>query len=208
MTLVENVSVDVDALVHNWWAILIRGLLGVALGIVMFIWPALSLAALVLFFGVYAFIEGVFALVSAVRGRTGAAPRWATVLRGLLGVGVGVVTLLWPGMTLIALLAVIAVWALVGGVLEVAAAGRLRREIQNEWALALSGVLSIGLGVLVLLVPAAGALAVVLWVGAYALVVGILHIVLSVRLRSWGRRHELGSGDMPADLQPAPASHR
>src|SRR5690606_19834914 len=105
-------------------------------------------------------------------------------------------------------LAVIAAWSLVGGVLEIAAAIRLRREIHNEWALALSGVLSVGLGALLLLAPAAGALAVVLWVGVYAFVVGILQIVLSFRLRSWGRRHELGRGDAPAHLRPAPASHR
>jgi uncharacterized membrane protein HdeD (DUF308 family) len=109
------------------------------------------------------------------------------LLQGLVGVAAGVVTLLWPGITALALLYVIAAWALITGALAVAAAIRLRKAITGEWLLALSGIASIGLGVVLILFPGAGALAVVLWIGAYAFVSGALLIALGLRLRSWGR---------------------
>lgn len=184
----DNALAGADALIDNWWAVLLRGLLGVAFGIFTFIWPGLSLAGLVLLYGAFAFGDGVLALVSAIRGRTDAgAPRWAMILRGLLGVGTGIVTILWPGITALALLYVIAASAVVGGALEIVSAIRLRRAIRAEWALGLVGLLSIALGVLLMLFPLAGALALVLWVGASTFVIGALLTVLGLRLRSWGR---------------------
>ncbi len=187
--------IDLDSLTQNWWAVALRGLAGILFGVITFISPGISLAALVLLFGAYAFADGVLSIVSAVR-RRGADRWWLLVLQGIVGIAAGVVTLLWPGITAIALLIVIAAWALVGGALQVAAAIRLRKVITGEWLLALSGVLSIVLGVLLVLFPGPGALALVIWIGAYAFVFGILLLVLGFRLR--GLRS-------PRAHQPAPS---
>jgi uncharacterized membrane protein HdeD (DUF308 family) len=174
--------IDLDSLTRNWWAVAFRGLAGILFGIITFILPGISLAALVLLFGAYAFADGVLSIVSAVR-RRGADRWWLLLLQGIVGIGAGVVTLLWPGITAIALLFVVAAWALVGGALQVAAAIRLRKVITGEWLLALGGVLSIALGVLLVLFPGPGALALVIWIGAYAFVFGILLLVLGFKLR-------------------------
>jgi uncharacterized membrane protein HdeD (DUF308 family) len=181
--------VDVDALARNWWVFLIRGLLGIAFGVITFFEPAISLAALVLLFGAYAFVDGVFAVVSAVRRHTGATPWWLLLLEGVAGIAAGVMALVWPGLTALALLWVIAAWALVTGAFEIAAAIRLRRVITGEWLLVLSGLASIAVGVLLMAFPGPGVLVVVLWIGAGAFVSGIMMAALSIRLRSWGRTH-------------------
>ncbi|HEX5075371.1 MAG TPA: HdeD family acid-resistance protein [Gemmatimonadaceae bacterium] len=178
--------VDADSLSHNWWAVVLRGVLGVLFGIITFFAPGLSLAALVTLYGAYALVDGVFAIVSAVR-RHGT-ERWGMLLlEGIAGIGAGLVTFFWPGITAIALLYLIAAWSLFTGIMEVGAAIRLRKVITGEWMLGLSGVLSIAFGVLLVLFPGAGALAVVLWIGAYAIVFGALLIGLGFRLRSWGQ---------------------
>ncbi len=174
--------IDLDSLTQNWWAVALRGLAGILFGVITFVSPGISLAALVLLFGAYAFADGVLSIVSAVR-RRGADRWWLLVLQGIAGIGAGVVTLLWPGITALALLFVIAAWALVSGALQIAAAIRLRKVITGEWLLALGGVLSIALGVLLVLFPGPGALALVIWIGAYAFVFGILLLVLGFRLR-------------------------
>lgn len=177
--------VDVNSLARNWWVVLIRGLMGILFGLVTFLAPALSLAALVIVWGAYAFADGVFAIISGVR-RRGADRWWLLLLEGAVGIAAGIVTLLWPGITALALLYLIAAWALITGALEIAAAIRLRKAITGEWLLALSGVASIALGVMLALFPGPGALAVVIWIGAYAFVFGALLIGLSFRLRSLG----------------------
>jgi uncharacterized membrane protein HdeD (DUF308 family) len=174
--------IDLESLTRNWWALALRGVAGILFGILTFVWPGISLAALVFLFGAYAFADGVLAIVTAVR-RRGVDRWWLLVLQGIVGVGAGVVTWLWPGITALALLAVIAAWALMGGALQIAAAIRLRKVISGEWLLALGGVLSIALGVLLLLFPGPGALALVIWIGAYAFVTGILLLALGFRLR-------------------------
>jgi uncharacterized membrane protein HdeD (DUF308 family) len=174
--------IDLDILTRNWWALALRGVAGILFGLITFVWPGISLAALVLLFGAYAFADGVLAIVSAVR-RRGADRWWLLLLQGIVGIGAGVVTWLWPGITALALLAVIAAWALMSGALQIAAAIRLRKVISGEWLLALGGVLSIALGVLLLVFPGPGALAVVIWIGAYAFVFGILLLALGFRLR-------------------------
>jgi uncharacterized membrane protein HdeD (DUF308 family) len=174
--------IDLESLTRNWWALALRGVAGILFGILTFVWPGISLAALVFLFGAYAFADGVLAIVTAVR-RRGVDRWWLLLLQGIVGVGAGVVTWLWPGITALALLAVIAAWALMGGALQIAAAIRLRKVISGEWLLALGGVLSIALGVLLLLFPGPGALALVIWIGAYAFVTGILLLALGFRLR-------------------------
>jgi uncharacterized membrane protein HdeD (DUF308 family) len=197
---------DEEILARNWGAVLLRGAVGVLFGLTTFLLPGLSISALVLLFGAFALADGILEIVSAVRDRTGDAPRWAILLRGLLGVAAGIVTIFWPGITALALLYVIAAWAILGGAFEIAAAVRLRKVIQGEWLLALSGVVSIGLGVVLMLFPGPGAIALVLWIGAYALVFGAVLIVLALRLRSWLH----GKGEMPRELRHAggePLSH-
>lgn len=178
--------VDADSLSHNWWAVVLRGVLGLLFGIITFFAPGLSLAALVTLYGAYALVDGVFAIVSAVRRR--GTERWGMLLlEGIAGIAAGLVTLVWPGITAIALLYLIAAWSLFTGIMEVVAAVRLRKVITGEWMLGLSGVLSIGFGILLMLFPGVGALAVVLWIGAYAIMFGALLIGLGFRLRSWGQ---------------------
>jgi uncharacterized membrane protein HdeD (DUF308 family) len=160
-------------------------LAGILFGIITFFAPGISLAALVLLFGAYALVDGVLAIVSAVR-RRGADRWWLLLLEGLVGIAAGVLTFLWPAITAIALLYVIAAWALVTGAFEIAAAIRLRKAITGEWLLALSGIFSIALGVLLVLYPGPGALAVTIWIGAYAFVFGALLFALGLRLRGVG----------------------
>jgi uncharacterized membrane protein HdeD (DUF308 family) len=179
--------IDVETLARNWWLVLLRGIAGIIFGILTFFAPVISLAALVLLFGAYAFADGVLAVISAIRGRGEKERWWLVLLEGVFGIGAGIVALLWPGINALALLYVIAAWALVTGGLEIAAAIRLRKVITGEWLLALSGVASVALGIVLALFPGPGALALVLWIGAYALVSGVLFVVLAFRLRSWGR---------------------
>jgi uncharacterized membrane protein HdeD (DUF308 family) len=182
--------IDLDSLSRNWWAVVLRGLAGVLLGIITFIAPTISLTALVLVFGAYAFADGILAIATSLRSR-GTDRWWVMLIEGIVGIAAGLVTLIWPGITALTLLFVIAAWALITGVFEIVAAVRLRKVMKGEWMLALSGVLSIVFGVLLLIFPGAGALAVILWIGAYALVFGALFVALGLKLRSWGRHHTL-----------------
>ncbi|HUO71302.1 MAG TPA: HdeD family acid-resistance protein, partial [Solirubrobacteraceae bacterium] len=180
--------VDVDTLAGNWWAVLLRGVAGILFGVVTFFAPGVSLAALVILFGAYTFTDGVFAIVAAVRrSGTGAERWWLLLVEGVAGIAAGLVTFFIPGITALVLLYLIAAWAFVTGAFEIAAAIRLRKAIEHEWLLVLSGVLSVALGVLLMLFPAAGALALVIWIGAYALVSGALFVALGFRLRSFAR---------------------
>ena len=180
--------VDLEALAHNWCAIILRGIAGILFGILTLVAPGLSLASLVLLFGAFAFADGIFAIVTAVRHRH-AGSWWMVLLQGVAGIAAGAATLVWPGITALVLLYVIAGWALVTGLFEVVAAVRLREVLTHEWLLVLSGLASIGLGILLIVFPGPGALAVVLWIGAYALVSGALLCALALRLRSWDRTH-------------------
>jgi len=155
----------------------------VIFGILAFAWPGVTLVVLALFFGAYALIDGICALVAAYRGREGIKPVWPLVLIGLLGVAAGIATFLWPEMTALALLMFIAVWALLIGIAQIAAAIRLRKEIDNEWMLGASGALSVLFGALMIASPGAGALAVAWIIGAYSMAFGLLLIVLSLRLK-------------------------
>ncbi len=182
-----NGTVDIDTarIARNWWAIALRGVAAMIFGILTFVWPVISLAVLILLFGWYALVDGVFSIIAAVRRHPGDEPRWALLLEGVVSIAAGVVTLIWPGLTALVLLYVIAAWAIVTGVLKVIAAIRLRKQIDREWWLAASGVLSIVFGGLLMAFPGAGALALVLWIGAWAVVLGALLVGLAFRLRSW-----------------------
>jgi uncharacterized membrane protein HdeD (DUF308 family) len=182
--------VDLDSLVRNWWALLLRGIASLLFGAFTFVRPDVSLAALVVVFGAFAFVDGVFAIVSATNRKRDRAPWWVMVLQGLAGIAMGVTTWTWPGVTVLVLVYLIATWALVTGVFEVVAALRLRKQLRGEWLLALSGIASVALGVAFALFPRAGALALTLWIGAYAFVMGPVLIALSIRLHGLRPRHE------------------
>ena len=170
-------------LARNWWALALRGLFAVLFGLVALALPGIALGALVLLFGAYALVDGVFAIIAAVRAAETHA-RWGSLaIEGIAGIIAGIVAFAVPGLTAIVLLYVIAFWAIVTGVFELTTAIRLRKEIKGEWTLALAGVASVVFGILLLLFPGAGALAVVWLIGAYALIFGGLLLVLAFRLR-------------------------
>jgi uncharacterized membrane protein HdeD (DUF308 family) len=178
----------VMVLARNWWALVLRGFFDVLFGIAAFVWPGITLAVLVLLYGAFALVDGSFAIAAVLVGRTRGMPSWALLVEGLAGIAVGAITFFWPGITQLALLFLIAAWAVVTGVFEIVAAVRLRKEIRGEWLLALSGVLSVAVGVALVVNPGAGLLAISWMIGTYAIIFGVLFIVLGFRLRSWLRR--------------------
>jgi uncharacterized membrane protein HdeD (DUF308 family) len=177
-------------LARNWWAIVLRGLCAVLFGVSAFAWPGITLAVLILLYGAYALVEGALAVAWAVIGRRGGPFPWGVLLAGLAGIAIGVITFLSPGLTALTLLYLVAAWAILRGVFEVVAAFHLRREIENEWLLGLSGLLSVVLGLLLFVAPGAGALVMLWWIGAFAIVFGVLTVVLGFRLK--GLRGQLG----------------
>jgi len=170
----------------NWGWIVLRGVAGVAFAVLAVAWPGITLAALVIVYGAYALADGVLALVAAWQVRDAGRPFGWLIVVGLLGIAAGVVTFLWPGITAMALLMLIAAWAFMMGIFQIAAAIRLRKEIEGEWMLLLSGVLSVAFGVLMVIYPGAGALAMLALIAGYALVFGVLLIVLGFRLKAHG----------------------
>jgi uncharacterized membrane protein HdeD (DUF308 family) len=176
-----------EDMAENWWVVLLRGLVGILFGVLAFAWPGATLVALVFVWGAYAIVDGAFALYMTYLAARQGRRWWPYLLEGLAGLGAGVLSFAWPGVTALALLYLIAAWAIVTGVVEVIAAIDLRQQIPNEWALGLSGVLSVIFGALVAVQPDAGALAVVWIVGAYAILFGITLIALAFRMRSLGK---------------------
>lgn len=174
---------------RNWWTLALRGLAAVVFGILAFIWPGVTVTILVLFFGAYALWDGVFALIGAFR--TESNRRWPLVLEGLVGIAAGLFALFSPGLATLALLYVIGAWALITGIFEIIAAIRLRKEIEGEWLLLISGLLSVLFGFALFIWPAAGALALTWMIGAYAILFGILLIVLGFRLRTWNEQRPM-----------------
>jgi uncharacterized membrane protein HdeD (DUF308 family) len=195
---VENVPPMVNHLSREWWIVALRGLVSIAFGIIAFVLPGITLLVLIAFFGAYMFIDGAIAIVQAVRFRHDK-ERWPMLaLEGVLGIAIGVLTFFWPGITALAWLYTIAAWAVVSGILEIVLAIRLRREIKNEWLLALTGVASIALGIVLALMPLAGLLAWVWVIGSYAIVFGVLLIALAFRLRKAGASTASPTGYSPA----------
>jgi uncharacterized membrane protein HdeD (DUF308 family) len=197
----------VIVLARNWWALVLRGLFAVLFGIMALAWPGITLEALVLLYGAYALADGAFAIASVIAGRTEGRPWWSLLVEGLVGIAVGIMTFAWPGITALVLLYLIAAWAFITGIFEIVAAIRLREEIRGEWLLALSGVLSILFGVILVIWPGAGAVALVWVIGAYAIAFGALLIALGFRLRSWSRRESMRATSPSSDPTTA-AAHR
>lgn len=170
-----------------WWVLALRGLCALAIGVGAFMAPAATLAALVLVFGAYALVEGCLLLATAFGGQHRGHERWPMLLQGLLGVAVGVLTLFNPAVTALGLLLYIAAWLLAQGVLQIVVAVRLREELSGEWWLVLGGIASVLLAGWLLWRPEAGVLAVLWWIGAWAIVWGAALIFAALRVRKWGR---------------------
>ncbi|HEY1251352.1 MAG TPA: DUF308 domain-containing protein [Thermoanaerobaculia bacterium] len=171
----------VRALAQHWWVVLLRGVLAILFGVMAFSWPGMTLLILVLIWGAYALVDGIFEVIAGVRGKWG-----SLVLLGLLGIAAGIITFFRPGITVISLVWVFAFWAIVTGVLQVAAAIRLRKEVQGEWLWVVSGLFTVLLGVLLLLYPGAGALSVTWLIASLAIAWGILLVMLSFKLKGLG----------------------
>ncbi|MCU1337984.1 MAG: hypothetical protein JWO19_3565 [Bryobacterales bacterium] len=184
-------------LARNWWSLLLRGIVAILFAVITVVSPGLTVSALVLLFGAYALIDGILSIIGAVRAAR-SHERWGVlVLEGLAGIAAWAVTVVWPVITTLFLVYLVAAWALVTGILEILAAVKLRTQIRNEWLLVLGGVASLMIGIFLIAVPFAGAIALALWIGAYAFVFGVLLIALAFRLRAWMRASETNS-DVPA----------
>jgi uncharacterized membrane protein HdeD (DUF308 family) len=175
-------AVLLHGLAKHWWVLALRGVAAIVFGILAFAWPGITILSLVMLYGAYALVDGVLAIVSAITGGS-PAPRWWLVVIGLLGIAAGILTFVWPGITALVLLFFIAGWAIAVGVFQIIGAIRLRKEIDNEWLLIVGGVLSVLFGIGVLLVPGAGALALVWVIAIYAIVEGIIFVALAFRLK-------------------------
>jgi uncharacterized membrane protein HdeD (DUF308 family) len=172
------------AIVGHWKSLAIRGAAALLFGVLTLVWPGLTLWSLVLLWGAYVLVDGISILVAVFTHAAGTADRrgWL-VFEGLTGIAAGILTFVWPHITALALLFVIAAWALVTGVLEIVAAVRLRRILEHEWLLGLLGVLSIAFAVGVVITPGAGALVITWFIGWYAALAGVMLLALAWRVR-------------------------
>jgi uncharacterized membrane protein HdeD (DUF308 family) len=168
----------------HWWQIAVRGFLALIFGILVLAWPGVSLLIFAIIFGAYVFVDGIFTLVAAVNYKAGAGRRTWLFIRGIAGIIVGLITFFWPAITALALVILIAAWALVTGVMELVFAFRANQDSAIRWMFAISGILSLILGILIVARPIAGMLVIIWIIGAYAVLAGILLIILGFRLRS------------------------
>jgi uncharacterized membrane protein HdeD (DUF308 family) len=183
----NSLSPTVSALAERWWAVLIRGLAAILFGIIAIARPGAGLLALVAIWAIYAIVDGIFNLVAAMHGAH-EGRRWGwLVFEGVISILAGVVTFAWPGMTALVLVMLIAVWAVITGIAEIAAAISLRHVIEREWLLGASGLLSILFGILLFIFPSAGALSLVFLIGIYAILFGVMLVALGFKLERLGR---------------------
>lgn len=178
----------------RWGWVVARGVVAILFGLLAFARPAAMSLTLVMLFAAYAFAGGVTAIIAAARrGRAGSS--WSMLLLdGVLGIAVAVAAILWPASMAVAFIWVIGVWAVVSGLLEIGTAINLRKVIDHEWALGLAGAATVIIGLVMLAKPFIGGLAIVWWLGAYALAFGVLMVVLGFRLRTYQHAHLAGRG--------------
>jgi uncharacterized membrane protein HdeD (DUF308 family) len=171
------------ATAQSWWVLALRGLVAILFGLAALFWPSLILGVLIVFFGLYALVDGILAIVAALRSSGQGMRRALLLIEGVIGILFGILALFWPGLTALTLVYFVAFWAILSGIARMAMAIMLRREIENEWSIALSGVLSVILGIVLLFLPGAGLLAYTWLVGILALAVGIVLIYYAFRAR-------------------------
>ena len=152
-------------------------------GVAVFLRPDIALEALILLFGAYALVDGVFAIVGVFRGTRSGTPRWLLLVEGVAGILAGIIALIFPGLTAVALLYLVAAWAVVTGLAQIATAIRLRQEIRGEWALILGGILSVLFGLLLAVLPGVGILSLIWLIGAYAVAFGVLLLITAFQVR-------------------------
>jgi uncharacterized membrane protein HdeD (DUF308 family) len=176
-----------ETLAQNWWLFTLRGIFGIIFGLIALIFPGPTMLSLVIVFSAYMLVDGVAGIISAVRAARRNEDRWGLlVLEGLLDIAAGIIAFLWPGITVIAFVWLIAAWAIVSGALMTAAGFRLNIE-HGRWWLVVGGLLSLAYGALLIITPLIGALVLTWWLGAYALAFGVALVVFSFKLRS--RQH-------------------
>jgi uncharacterized membrane protein HdeD (DUF308 family) len=198
-----------QVLTRNWWAIALRGVAAIIFGLIAIVFPGITIGAFILLFAAYALVDGVFAIIAGIRAAEHH-ERWLPLaFEGLIDIAAAIVVVLWPELTLILLGYVIAFWALISGVALLGAAFRLRR-LRGDWLLVANGIVSLLLGVILFLVPIAGPVLLAWWIGAYALIFGVLLLTVAFQLRRWHRleaddnaalRHDLGAGPGSAILR-------
>lgn len=169
---------------HYRWMMALRGVIAVLFGLAAFFWTGLTLLALVYLFGAYALVNGVMAAVVSFQVRSYLREWWVLLLAGIAGIAAGVVAFAWPGITALALLYLIASWAIVTGIFEIAGSFSGWLSVAQEWMLALAGILSVLLGILLITIPAAGILGLVWLIGAYALAYGVLLVIRAFQSRT------------------------
>ncbi|MGE5268766.1 MAG: HdeD family acid-resistance protein [Thiohalocapsa sp.] len=169
-------------LVGNWWALALRGALAILFGVLAIIWPGITALVLVLMFGAYAFVDGIFALVAAMRLAHQHGRSAGLVLEGILNVIIGIICFVWPVSALVALIYLIAIWAIISGIALIAVGLSLIR-LSGEWLLVVGGVLSIILGVILFIQPALGVVTLSWWLGIYAILFGIMLVTAAFRIR-------------------------
>ena len=181
-------SALLGALAENWWLLLLRGLAAIAFGVIAFFWPGITLVALTYLWGAYALVDGVVAIWAAFNASgDDAGPRWWLGLSGIVSILAGIVAFVYPGLTALVLLVVIAVWAIIIGVLQLYAATQLRKVINNEWWLILSGLLSIAFGAVLIAWPGTGALGVIWTIAWFAVFFGCMFIGLAFEVKKFKR---------------------
>lgn len=167
----------------NWWAYLLRGLVAIIFGILVLVWPGATTLVLIILFGAFALVDGVFSLVASIMAAK-RGEKWASqLLLGLVGILIGVVVLARPGVGILAVLLVIAIWAIITGFISLFTAIELPREVKGRWVLGLAGVLAIIVGILLIAFPIEGVFAVVLFIGILAIILGLLNFVLGFMVR-------------------------
>src|SRR6266849_5875203 len=182
-SMMQNIAAPIVQ--RNWWIMALRGLLAIIFGLVALVAPGIALLAFIYVFAAYAIVDGGIAIITAIQERD-LLYRWGWILfEGILSILVGIIAFANPNLTAQALLYIIAVYAIVTGVMEIAAAFALRELVSRDWALALAGILSVVFGILLFLYPSAGILSILWLVGIYGIVFGVLFIVRAFQLRSW-----------------------
>jgi uncharacterized membrane protein HdeD (DUF308 family) len=178
-------NVGAQIVLQNWWMLALRGVLAIIFGLIALFAPGIALLAFITVFAVYAIIDGIVAVVVAIRERTSSKGWWWVLIEGILSIVAGILAFAYPGVTAFVLLYIVAAWAILTGIMEIVTAVSLREFLSREWALILAGALSIVFGIILFVRPGIGLLSILWLVGVYSLIFGVLFLVRAFQLRSW-----------------------